>query len=96
MINGIEKTIVHLKDDKGWDKIEEMEGDWQCGHTYRMRRRARMSEAPCLITKYADKDYPSSESMICRDYEFEFVKERFEMLDQKGKRVAKHLYFEMK
>lgn len=41
-------------------------------------------------------DYPPTDGLVFKDYEFELVKERFEMLDEKGKHVAKHLYFEMK
>jgi len=92
MIKGIEKTIIHLRDDKGWDKIEEIEGDWNCGRTYFVPKRPRLCDAPSLLS-----ENPEPPSQIDpRYYEFEMVKERFEPLDLNGKKVAKHLYFEMK
>ncbi len=89
LIKVVEKTIIHLEDDKGWTKIEEVNGDFACGRIYR-------------IPKYTN-NYPISllqgEPVVnekMKYYEFDLIKGSFELLDSKKEIFVKHLYFEMK
>ncbi len=85
------KTFVHLKDDKGWEEVEEREGDWTCGSSYFVPKRVSAYE---VLSHQCDIPHPTEANQ--KYYEFEFRRERFEPLDEKGKTVAKHLFFEMR
>ena len=89
----IVKTVVHLKDDKGWEQVLEFDGDKVYGNTYRIRRRSWKKDVPTLIPKFAEKDHPQDHGLVCRDYEFDLVNARWNDVDDK--KVEKHLWFEM-
>ena len=89
----IVKTVVYLKDDKGWEQVLEFEGDKVYGNTYRIRRRSWKKEVPTMIPKFAEVDHPKDVGLVCRDYEFDLVNARWDDVDDK--KVEKHLWFEM-
>jgi hypothetical protein len=92
----IEKTFIHLKDDKGWEKIEDITGNWKGVGHYRIRKRARMNDAPELLAKHAENDYPKPNTMRYIDYEFGLVNVIYEPIDGKWEKVEKHMYFEQR
>ena len=90
MIKRIIKTIIHICDDKGWNKTEEIEGDWNCGKSHFIPKRASLVFKSLLPSKE-----PYIGDILPKHYEFDLVKEYFEMFDEEEKTVVKHLYFEM-
>lgn len=68
----IEKTLVHLIDDKRWEAIREIEGDWNTERYF----------------------VPKHKRSEC--YEFHKTGQSFEEDVNRGGKVTKHLYFEMK
>jgi hypothetical protein len=87
----LKKTIVHLRDDKGWEKEEERDGHWECGNTFRIRKYRRQFDIPELLTK--NIEFPHLESLNSQDYVFELVKCCYE---DKDDYFVKHIYFEMR
>lgn len=61
----IDKTIVHLTDDKGWERVEEAAIDY-LGRSYRVHKKKS------LCANRYDK---------CNTYEFEWVKTEYEKVD---------------
>lgn len=93
MNDEIVKTIIHLKDDKGWNNTHEIAGDFHCGTSYFVRKRYRLNEAPLVLTK--NMDYPIPEQLACQDYEFILQKQMYVRIRKNGKKFAKHLYYEI-
>lgn len=62
---GVFKTVIHLTDDKGWERVEEVPIDW-CARKYRVHKRKS------LCTNRYDK---------CNTFEFEWIRTAYEKVD---------------
>lgn len=85
MPNIIIKTILHLKDEKGWEKEIEKHGDFTNNF--------------CIIRSFYGSEYyeVEDETVVvkpCKDYRFESVKTEYERYS--GQYAIKHVYMEMK
>lgn len=89
----IVSTVVHLKDLKGWEKVEYVQGNIERSRWF-IRRRMTYRDIPFPITRFQQPDYPEPNALKTMEYEFELVDARMEPVDEKCLEAVKHLYFE--
>ena len=90
MKNEVIKTVLHLTDDKGWTKEQELEGDWH-GRMWIVRKYAR-KDATVPLTKMCYE--PPAECLIRDDIEFEAHRTSYEKIAWHC--YLKHVYLEQK